>query len=174
MAAEVKRDRFVSLGLPSRCCCRLTLLRNGTILRENKFDREVNMNKWLRWGIVVLTLTTVCLAQEGLTVHTKGKQKWPAAEAEKIYLSACSAVQREFGSNRAIRPQVNIVLGADKDEVFFDEREVRLTKWDRHLFAQGVVVFAFEDLMPIEERWILAKRALNWADATVEIERAEK
>jgi len=132
------------------------------------------MNKWLRMGIVVLSLATACLAQEGLTIHSKEKQKWPAAEAEKIYLSACSAVQREFGSNRAVRPQVTVVLGADKDAVLFDEREIRLTKWDRHLFAQGVVVFAFEDLMPVEQRLILAKRAVNWADATVEIQRVEK
>jgi len=132
------------------------------------------MNKWLRMGIVVLSLATACLAQEGLTIHSKEKQKWPAAEAVKIYLSACSAVQREFGSNRAVRPQVTVVLGADKDAVLFDEREIRLTKWDRHLFAQGVVVFAFEDLMPVEQRLILAKRAVNWADATVEIERIDK
>lgn len=115
------------------------------------------MNKCLRLGIVVLSLTTACLAQEGLTVHSKGKQKWPAAEAEKIYLSACSAVQREFGSNRAIRPRVTIVLGADKNEVLFDEREIRLAKWNRHLFAEGVVVFAFEDLMPIEQRLICGR-----------------
>ena len=132
------------------------------------------MSKWLRLEIVVLSLATACLAQEGLTIHSKVKQKWPAAEAEKIYLSACSAVQREFGSNRAVRPQVTVVLGADKDAVLFDEREIRLTKWNRHLFAQGVVVFAFEDLMPVEQRLILAKRAVNWADATVDIERIEK
>jgi hypothetical protein len=132
------------------------------------------MNKWLRSGIAALSLAAACLAQEGLTIHSKVKQKWPAAEAEKIYLSACSAVQREFGSNRAVRPQVTVVLGAEKDAVLFDEREIRLTKWDRHLFAQGVVMFAFEDLMPVEQRLILAKRAVNWADATVEIERVEK
>jgi hypothetical protein len=132
------------------------------------------MNNWLRSGIVALSLATACLAQEGLTIHSKVKQKWPAAEAGKIYLSACSAVQREFGSNRAVRPQVTVVLGAEKDAVLFDEREIRLTKWDRHLFAQGVVVFAFEDLMPVEQRLTLAKRAVNWADATVEIERVEK
>ena len=132
------------------------------------------MNKRLRLGIVVLSLATACLAQEGLTIHSKGKQKWPAAEAEKIYLSACSAVQREFGSNRAVRPQVTVVLGADRDEVSFDKREIRLTKWDRHAFAQGVVLFAFEDLMPVEQRVVLAKRALIWADATLDIEHVEK
>jgi len=122
----------------------------------------------------VLVLATACLAQEVMTIHFKGKQKWPAAEAEKIYLSACSAVQHEFGSNRAVRPQVTVVLGADKDEVSFDEREIRLTKWNRHAFAQGVVLFAFEDLMPVDQRLILAKRAVIWADATVEVERLAK
>ena len=57
------------------------------------------MTDRLRFLIVLLILTTACLAQEGLTVQSKGKQKWPAAEANKIYLSACSVVQREFGSN---------------------------------------------------------------------------
>jgi len=124
--------------------------------------------------MMFLILATVCLAQEGQTVQNKGKQKWPAAEAEKIHLSACSAVQREFGSNRAVRPQVRVVLGADKDVVSFDERELKLTKWNRHAFAQGVVMFAFEDLMPVEQRLMLAKRAVIWAGSTVDIERVSK
>lgn len=128
----------------------------------------------MRFIISVLVLATACLAQEGSTVHFKGKQNWPAAEAEKIYLSACSAVQREFSSNRAVRPQLTVVLGADKDEVSFDEREIRLTKWDRHAFAQGVVIFAFEDLMSVEQRMTLAKRAVTWADSTVDVERPSK
>jgi hypothetical protein len=98
----------------------------------------------------------------------------PAAEAEKIYLSACSAVQREFGGNRLVRPRVTLILGAHEDVALFQEREIRLTKWDPRLFAQGVVVFAFEDLMPLDHRLVLAARAVNWADATVEIERFEK
>ena len=132
------------------------------------------MTSSMKFMISVLVLTTACLAQEGLTVRFKGKQNWPAAEAEKIYLSACSAVRREFGSNRAVRPQLTVVLGADKDEVLFDEREIRLTKWDRHAFAQGVVLFAFEDLMSVEQRLMLAKRAVTWADSTIDVERPAK
>jgi hypothetical protein len=60
-------------------------------------------------------------------------------------------------------------LGADKHVLSFDEREIRLTKWDRRAFAQGVVMFAFEDLMPVEQRLMLAKRAVIWADSTVDI-----
>ena len=131
------------------------------------------MTKGLRFAIVVLSLATACFAQEGLTVHSKGKQKWPATEAQKIYFSVCSVVQREFGANRSVVPQVTLVLGADKNEVEVGEREIRLTKWDRYLFAQGVVVVAFDDLI-MDRRTAIAKRALIWADATVEIERIEK
>jgi hypothetical protein len=132
------------------------------------------MTSAMKFMISVLVLATACLAQEGLTVHFKGKQKWPAAEAEKIYLSACSAVQREFGNHQGVTPRVTLVLGADRDVVSLDEREIRLTKWDRHAFAQGVVVFAFEDLMSVEQRLMLAKRAVIWADSTIDVERPTK
>ena len=102
------------------------------------------MTNRLRFVIVVLILATACLAQEGLTVHRHGKQKWPAAEAQKIYSSACSVVQREFGGNRSVTPRVTLVLGADKNVVWLEDREIRLTKWDRYAFAQGVVMVAFQ------------------------------
>ena len=132
------------------------------------------MTNRLRFLIVVLISATACLAQDGLTVQSKGKQKWPAAEAQKIYVSACSAVQREFGANRTVRPRVTLVLGADKNIALPDQREIRLTKWDRFLFAQGIVLFAFDELMTANQRMTLAKRAVSWADATVEIEREAK
>jgi hypothetical protein len=124
--------------------------------------------------MVFLILATVCLAQEGLSVQNKGKQKWPAAEARKIYLSACSVVQREFGSNRPVAPRVMVVLGASKNEVWFQGQEIRLTKWDRYAFAQGVVWLAFVDLMPSQQRLAIAKRAVNWVDATVDVEQLRK
>ena len=132
------------------------------------------MNNSLRVAITVLGLATSCLAQEGLTVRIEGREKLPAAEAEKIYFSACSAVQREFGGTRTVRPRVTLVLGADRDAAVYHEREIRLTKWNARLFAQGVVVFAFEDLMPLDQRVTLATRAVNWADTTVDIESVGK
>jgi hypothetical protein len=124
--------------------------------------------------IVALILATACLAQEGLTVQTKGKQKWPVAEAQKIYLSACSLVPREFGGNRSVAPRVTLVLGADKNEVWFQGREIRLTKWDRYAFAQGVIWLAFEDLMLSQQKLTIAKRIVNSVDATVDIEQLRK
>ena len=134
----------------------------------------VGMTKASRLTVVVFVLAGCCWSQNLLTVEAKGKQKWPAEEADKLYLSACSAIQREFRGTRPVRPQIKLVLGADRDEALWDRREIRLTKWDPELFAQGVVVCAFEDLMPLDERQAVARRAVNWADSTVEIKAISK
>lgn len=132
------------------------------------------MRKALRPTLVVLILAAGCWAQNLLAVQVKGKQQWPAREADKLYLSACSAVQREFGSARSVRPQLTLILGADRNEARMDRREIRLIKWNPYLFAQGVVMFAFEDLMPEGEKLVVARRAMNWADSTVEIKAISK
>ena len=132
------------------------------------------MTNRLRFLIVVLISATACLAQDRLTVQSKGKQKWPAAEAQRIYFSACSVVQRKFGSNRPVAPRVTLVLGANKNSVEFQGQEIRLTKWDRYAFAQGVVWLAFVDLMPSQQRLAIAKQVVNCADATVDVEQLRK
>ncbi len=40
-------------------------------------------NAW-KLASALLIMATTCLAQAGLTVHSKGKHKWPAAEAERF------------------------------------------------------------------------------------------
>jgi len=42
------------------------------------------------------------------------------------------------------------------------------------MFAQGVVIFAFEDLLPDGEKTAVAKRAITWADSTVDAKRLAK
>jgi hypothetical protein len=122
----------------------------------------------------VLALATACSAQDALSVRNRTNQRWPAAEAQKIYLSACAVVQREFSRSLPLAPKVTLVLGADKNEVWFLGGEVRLTKWNRDAFAQGVVWLAFEDLMSSQQRLSIAKRAVNWADSNVEVEQLKK
>src|ERR1700687_223513 len=128
----------------------------------------------VKFTISVLALAAACLAQDGLTIDNKHKERVCTPEAEKIYSSACSVVQREFGCRHALHPQVRLVLGADKNEVRFAGREIRLTKWNPYNFAQGAVGFAFEDLMPSQQRLTTAKRVVSWADSTVEMERLAK
>jgi hypothetical protein len=132
------------------------------------------MTRGMKFVGIVLLLATACSAQEGLKVRCKGKQKWPAAEAQKIYLSACSAVQGEFGGNRHLAPQVTLVLGAKKNEIEIKTREIRLSKWDSTAFAEGAVWLAFEELMPLQKRVAVAIRAVDSADSTVSVEQLTK
>jgi len=127
-----------------------------------------------KFAISVLALAGVALAQDGLTIDNKHKERLSTPEAEKIYSSACSVVEREFDVKHPLHPQVRLVLGADKNEIWFVGREIRLTKWSPYAFAQGVVWLAFEDLMPSQQRLTIAKRAVTWADSSVEIERLAK
>ena len=128
----------------------------------------------VKFAISVLALAGAGLAQDGLTIDNRHKERLSTPEAEKIYSSACSVVEREFEIKQPLHPQVRLVLGADKNEIWFVGREIRLTKWNPYAFAQGVVWIAFEDLMPSQQRLTIAKRAVSWADSTVEIERLGK
>jgi hypothetical protein len=128
----------------------------------------------VKFAISVLALAGAGLAQDGLTIDNRHKEKLSTPEVEKIYSSACSVLEREFDIKHALHPQVRLVLGADKNEIWLVGREIRLTKWSPYAFAQGVVWLAFEDLMPSQQRLTIAKRAVTWADSTVEIERLAK
>ena len=144
--------------------------------QNNPETRPRNFPNLLILVAILFLLTAVSPAQDGLTIRNDANQKWPSAEAEKLYLSACAVVQREFGATRELRPQVTLVLGANKNNVglFFKSREIRLAKWDRYMFAQGVVWLAFEDLMPEEQLLLVSKRAVAWADATVAVDQIAK
>jgi len=124
--------------------------------------------------IAILLLATAVVAQDGVTISAKTKPPQLKEEANELYLSACATVQREFGRSQPPRPKVTLVLGADVDGVVREKGEVRLRKWNRYLFAQGVVVLAFGELMPTEEKLTMAERAVNWADATVDVKELRK
>ena len=66
--------------------------------------------------VFMVALGASCLAQDGLVIRTNGRQERPA-DAESVYISACSAVEREFRISRPLRPQVTLVIGANKNGV---------------------------------------------------------
>lgn len=103
------------------------------------------------------------------TIHNPHNQTVPYTEVQAIYLSACNVVEQEFRRTNPIRPRVTLLLGASEDRVFFPERKIQLTKWDKYQFAQGVVVLAVSDLMPMEEQVSLTRLAVLGADSTVDV-----
>ena len=119
--------------------------------------------------LVVAFASASCAQEAGVNVSSKGNQKWSPWEVDKVYLSACTAVQREFGGSIVPRPPVALVLGADRNAVDFDKKTILLKRWDHSLFAEGVVMLAFEDLLTPQRRMTIANRAVNLAQATVNI-----
>ena len=128
------------------------------------------MRSGTKLAIWVLLLCTGALAQELFAIRGPKNQKVPRAEAEKIYLSACVVVKREFSRPTTIRPRLTLVLGSATNAVDYDGREIRLVKWNEHMFAQGVVMLAVEDLLSPDERLRLGELAVRWAEATVDVE----
>lgn len=126
------------------------------------------MSKAFQFAIAVLLLTAASGAQSFLVIQGAARQRVPPEAADKIYQSAMAAVQHEFAGSRPAGPQITVVVNADRNEVVWDKRQIRLVRWDPYLFAQGVVIFAFEDLMPTDRRLAIARRALTVAGSTVD------
>lgn len=96
----------------------------------------------VKFAISFLAFAAARLAQNGLTIDNKHAERVSNAGAERICSSACSVVQREFDIRHSLHPQVRLVLGAHKSEIWFAGREIRLTKWNGYALAQGVVWLA--------------------------------
>jgi hypothetical protein len=89
-------------------------------------------------------------------------------EAQKLYRNACAEVQRDFHSKSELRPRFTVILGTDHDEVH-GRTELWLTKWNPSMFAQGVVVMAFDQVLTADLVRQLAGRAIQYSNATVDV-----
>jgi len=54
------------------------------------------------------------------------------------------------------------------------KKTILLKRWDRSLFAEGVVILAFEDLLTPQRRMVIANRAMNLSQATVNVREIAK
>jgi hypothetical protein len=121
-------------------------------------------------ALLLVTFASSAVAQEFFAVRNVKKEKWPEAEANRIYLFASQAVEREFRLTRPIRPQFTLVLGFEGNELDVNSGELRLAKWDRKIFADGVILFCMEQMLTPEMRGQLLRRTLLAADATVAVD----
>jgi len=114
-----------------------------------------------------LAAAATCVTQNGLLIHGAQKEGWQA-DAQRIYQSACCAVQHEFRIIEPVRPAITLIVGAHENEAYADSKEIRLINLDPYLFAEGVVVFAFDEMLPENKRMAVAKRAVVWATASTD------
>ena len=125
-------------------------------------------------GLIVSLLGISCVAQDSFSVRNEKREKWPEEEARRIYIFASQAVQREFNLTKAFRPHFTLVLGSQKDQLDVNTNELRLVKWNKHFFAEGVVLFAFEQMLPSQKKTELTNRALAESDAMVNVQESRE
>lgn len=104
-----------------------------------------------------------------LTIFNPNHEKISSEEVEKVYLTACYVVEREFKRPAPIRPRLILRLGANENKLQYPMREIQLKKWDEYRFADAVVDLALHDMVPAEERVRLGDAAVHEAGATVSI-----
>jgi hypothetical protein len=102
-------------------------------------------------------------------VRNPRNQAMPYAQAEMIYLSACRVVEQEFRRSEPLRPRLTLVLGANRDALYYPNREIQLKKWNEYRFAQGVVLLAVDDMLPKDKQILLTKLAVLEAESTVDV-----
>jgi hypothetical protein len=100
-------------------------------------------------------------------------------EAESLYLSACAVVQHDFYRGAGeLRPHFTVIIGADRNEVHSDQikensvpgqAEIWMKKWNPLMFAQGVTVLAFNQMLTKDVIKQLGDRAVRYSNATVDV-----
>ena len=139
----------------------------------------------LRVMFTLLVLASAALAQSSSdgsfsVYNTKhDKSALSAAqmrEAESLYQSACGAVQRDFHGGSDLHPHFTVIIGAERNEVHSegmkvddDKGEILMKRWNPTVFAQGVVVLAFHDLLTRDLITQLGHRAVTYSNAKVDV-----
>jgi hypothetical protein len=92
-------------------------------------------------------------------------------EAESIYRTACAVVRREFhGGPSELHPHFTVVIGAERNQVYTRHSpadEIWMKKWDPMVFAQGVVVLTFDEMLPPDLIVQLGNRAFRQSNDAV-------
>jgi hypothetical protein len=142
----------------------------------------------LKIMLTVFILASAGLAQSSsdgaFSVHHANQANFsltPAQmrEAESLYQSACLVVRHDFptGAGEFYPPHFTVVIGADSNEVrgnivhsseAHSQPEIWLKKWNPTVFAEGVVVLAFDQLLTSDLVTQLGNRALRHSGATVD------
>ena len=122
--------------------------------------------------VVALMLAQLGFSQTLFDVRNPKSQKWPEAEANRIYMSTARAVAAEFKLPQPMYAHFTLILGADENSVDIDARELRLKKWDTYFYAEGVLRLSFDQMMSSETKIQLARRAVAESEATVTVYQA--
>jgi hypothetical protein len=131
----------------------------------------------LKVVVTAMLLVTTCVGQSSsggffVVRHIKKSEfsltPTQMREAEKLYISTCAVVRREFPGSGELRPRFTVLLGVDRDAVR-GQTEIWLKQWNPGMFAQGVAVLAFNQLLTTDLVRKLAKRGIQQSNAMVDV-----
>jgi len=125
--------------------------------------------------LIIVIAISACGAQAQnplpFEVSNSKNIKWSAAEAGRIYTSACDLLARTVRPENPpqLHPKVLLVLGADRDEYLRDGgvNEIRLKSWNPEMFAEAVVLGAVREVLRTDDLLRVAHQSVSLADATV-------
>lgn len=121
----------------------------------------------LKGCFLILFLAEICLSQTPFQVSNPKHQEWPQSEALLIYDCEARNLAEQFNLPRVPRAVFTVVLGAEENSVDMNTKELRLKKWDKYLYAEGVLRLTFDQILSSESKMRLARRAVAESEATV-------
>jgi hypothetical protein len=127
----------------------------------------------LQLGFVMLVMVNVCASKTPFQVNNPKQQDWPQEEANLIYFSVARNLATEFNRPQLPVTSFTLVLGAIENSVDMNRRELRLKKWDKYFYAEGVLRLTFDQMLSSESKMRLARRAVAESDATVDYHRSK-
>src|SRR5207302_7389947 len=149
--------------------------------RQRTQSANSDKDRWeFRWPgmtiaqsiVVALMLVQLGFSQTIFDVLNPKNQKWPEADANRVYMSTARVIAAEFKLPQPIYAHFTLILGADENSVDIDARELRLKKWDTYFYAEGVLRLGFDQVMSSEAKIQLARRAVAESEATVTVDQA--
>jgi len=120
--------------------------------------------------LVALMLAQLGFSQTLFDVRNPKNQKWPEADANRIYMSTARAIAAEFKLAQPSYAHFTLTLGADENSVDIKARQLHLKKWDTYLYAEGVLRLNFDQVLSSEAKLRLARWAVAEAEATVTVD----
>ena len=97
-------------------------------------------------------------------------------QAENLYSIVCTIVKQDFHNGAGeLHPHFTVVIGAERNEVHSVRvktdggTEIWMKKWNPTVFAQGVVVVAFDEMLTRDVITQLGNRAIRYSNATVDV-----
>jgi hypothetical protein len=121
---------------------------------------------------LVLCLISAAWGQIPCERSDKKPCEFDAVRAAKLYYYASAQVAREINPDRPpkLLPKISLLLGAKDNGVLWNvsECQIRLTKWDEEMFAQGVAFAAATQQLSAEQVMKAARTAVIFLNATVD------